>query len=713
MRQILQNLKNGEVEIADIPVPTVKAGHLLIQSSRSLISVGTERMLLDFGRAGWIDKARQQPDKVRQVLQKIRTDGLLATAESVMRKLDQPLTLGYSNAGRVVAVGKGVTGFAVGDRVVSNGNHADVVCVPENLCAAIPGGVSDDMASFTVVASIALEGVRLIQPTLGESIAVMGLGLIGLLTVQILRANGCRVIGFDFDAGKVALAREFGAEAHDLKGGVDPVAAATAFSRGHGVDAVIITAATKSDDPIRQSPQMCRKRGRVVLVGVVGLNLSRDDFYKKEISFQVSCSYGPGRYEAEYEKKGLDYPIGFVRWTEQRNFEAVLDMMAGGSIKTEKLITRVVAMDEAKNAYKAVAAGENVLGLILDYGQKVDLEQHSVTLRPSVAGAAAPGKGVTGFIGAGNFASGTLVPAFAAAGAEMKTIASAGGVSGTHLGQKSGFRISTTDYRTILGDPGIDTIAITTQHGTHARFVCEALSAGKHVFVEKPLCLTWTELAEIEKTYAEACAKSPCLLMVGFNRRFSPLVRTAKRLLDSQKLPKSIVMTVNAGAIPAEHWTQDEETGGGRIVGEACHFIDLIRFLIGSPILDVHTAVMRRADAATPPDTVAMTLTFADGSLGAVNYFANGHKDYPKERLEVFSGGRILVLDNFRTLSGHGWPGFKGESLWAQDKGHAEGAKAFVEAVKSGGVSPIPFDEIIEVTKATLKAAGIAPDSDA
>ncbi|HOT29048.1 MAG TPA: bi-domain-containing oxidoreductase [Candidatus Ozemobacteraceae bacterium] len=713
MRQILQSLKTGEIEIADIPVPTVKAGHLLIQSARSLISVGTERMLLDFGRAGWIDKARQQPDKVRQVFQKIRTDGLLATAESVMRKLDQPLALGYSNAGRVVAVGKGVTGFAAGDRVVSNGNHADVVCVPENLCAKIPDGVGDDTASFTVIASIALEGIRLVQPTLGESVAVMGLGLIGLLTVQMLRANGCRVIGFDFDPSKVALAREFGAEAHDLKDGIDPVAAATAFSRGHGVDAVIITAATKSDDPIHQAPQMCRKRGRVVLVGVVGLNLSRDDFYKKEITFQVSCSYGPGRYEAEYEKKGLDYPIGFVRWTEQRNFEAVLDMMAAGSIRTEKLVTRVIAMDEAKKAYEAVAAGENVLGLVLDYGQQINLERRSVILQPAAGIAAAPGKGITGFIGAGNFASGVLVPAFAAAGAGLKTIASSGGVSGTHLGRKSGFRISTTDYRTIIDDPEIDTIAITTQHGTHAKFVCEALSAGKHVFVEKPLCLTWNELAEIEKAYQDACAAKPRILMVGFNRRFSPLVQTVKRLLDSQQEQKSIVMTVNAGAIPGDHWTQDEEAGGGRILGEACHFIDLIRFLVGAPILDVHTAVMRRKDTATPPDTVTVTITFSDGSLGVVNYFANGHKDYPKERLEAFSGGRILVLDNFRSLSGHGWPGFKGESLWAQDKGHAAGAKAFLEAVRTGGAAPIPFAEIVEVTKATLKAAGIAPDRDA
>lgn len=712
MRQILQSLKTGEIEIADIPVPIVKSGHLLIQSSRSLISVGTERMLLDFGRAGWIDKARQQPDKVRQVFQKIRTDGLLATAETVMRKLDQPLTLGYSNAGRVIAVGKGVTGFAVGDRIVSNGNHADIVCVPENLCAKIPDGVSDDSASFTVIASIALEGIRLVQPTLGERVAVMGLGLIGLLTVQMLRANGCRVIGFDFDPAKIALACEFGADAHNLKDGVDPVAAATAFSRGHGVDAVIITAATKSDDPIHQAPQMCRKRGRVVLVGVVGLNLSRDDFYKKEISFQVSCSYGPGRYEAEYEKKGLDYPIGFVRWTEQRNFEAVLDMMAAGSIRTEKLVTRIIAMDEAKKAYEAVAAGENVLGLVLDYGQQIDLERRSVMLQPAAGIAAAPAKGVTGFIGAGNFASGTLVPAFAAAGAGLKTIASAGGVSGTHLGRKSGFRISTTDYRTILDDAEIDTVAITTQHGTHARFVCEALAAGKHVFVEKPLCLTWSELAEIEKTYADACAKVPRILMVGFNRRFSPLIRTAKRLLDGQQEPKSIVMTVNAGAIPGDHWTQDEEAGGGRILGEACHFIDLIRFLAGSPILDIHTAVMRRKDASTPPDTVAITITFSDGSLGVVNYLANGHKDFPKERLEVFSGGRILVLDNFRSLAGHGWPGFKGESLWAQDKGHAEGARTFVEAVKHGGASPIPFGEIIEVTKATLKAAGINPDAE-
>ena len=505
MKQILQSLKTGQIELAELPVPKVKAGSLLIKTSRTLISLGTERMLLNFGKAGWVDKARQQPDKVKQVLQKMKTDGLMPTVNAVFNKLDQPLALGYSNAGIVLEVGAGVSGFKKGDRVVSNGNHAEVVCVPANLCARIPEEVDDTSASFTVVSAIALEGVRLINPTLGESVAVIGLGLIGLLTCQILQANGCRVIGFDFDRSKVDLAREYGVSAYDISRGNSPVDLAMNFSRGYGVDAVIITAATSSNDPVQQAPQMCRKRGRVVLVGVCGLNISRDDFYKKEISFQVSCSYGPGRYASEYEEKGLDYPIGFVRWTEQRNFVAVLDLMATGKLRTAELVSREIPFNEAEAAYEMVSEAKDILGLVLKYDGKVDLEQKSVFLQEIAQHPpTACNKAVIGFIGAGNYAGGMLIPSFAKAGAVLKTIASAGGVSGSHIGSKHGFSISTTDTGRIFNDPEINTVVIATRHGSHAHFVIEALNSGKHVFVEKPLCLTFAELEEIKAAWKKA-----------------------------------------------------------------------------------------------------------------------------------------------------------------------------------------------------------------
>jgi predicted dehydrogenase/threonine dehydrogenase-like Zn-dependent dehydrogenase len=711
MRQILQSLKNGTVELAEIPVPLVKPGHLLIKTTRSLISLGTERMLIEFGKAGWIEKARQQPDKVKQVIQKVKTDGLLPTVNAVFSKLDQPLALGYSSAGVVIEVGKGVSGYTVGDRVVSNGNHAEIVCVPEHLCARIPDGVDDVSAAFTVVSAIALQGVRLINPTLGESVAVMGLGLIGLITCQILRANGCRVIGFDFDPHKVAVAQSFGAQAFCLKDGIDPVATATDFSGGFGVDGVIITAATRSNDPIHQAPQMCRKRGRVVLVGVIGLEMSRDDFYKKEISFQVSCSYGPGRYDPPYEKKGLDYPIGFVRWTEQRNFQAVLQLMADGRLCTEDIVSRSIPFDAALEAYAKVSDDTSALGIILEYSGAVDPDQHTVDLSPtpiSSASPAGPANPVVGFIGAGNYAKSTLIPAFQAAGVTLRTIASSSGVSGTFLGKKNGFSKSTTDYGSILTDPQINTVVITTQHDSHARFVIEALASGKHVFVEKPLCLTREELDNINQMLARKAMPEGLHLMVGFNRRFAPLTQTVKRLIGPVREPKSFIMTVNAGAIPTEHWTQDAQFGGGRLIGEACHFIDLVRFLADSPIDQIQTLRMTPPQGGSaPPDTATITMTFADGSLGTVHYFANGNKGFPKERLEVFCAGKILQLDNFIELTGYGWDAFKGEKLWMQDKGHKACVQAFADAIREGRSTPIPLCDLISVTSASFACAGI------
>lgn len=702
MRQILQSLKNGETQLAEVPVPMCKAGSLLIKSHCSLISTGTERMLLNFGKANWIDKARQQPDKVKQVIQKIKTDGLMPTVDKVFNKLDNPVALGYSNVGTVIEVGKGVTGFKAGDRVVSNGYHAEVVCVGANLCAKIPDQVSDENAVFTVVSSIALEGVRLIQPTLGENIAVIGLGLIGLLTVQILKANGCRVIGFDFDTRKVELARSYGIEAHDISKGADPVELATAFSKGYGVDGVIITAATNSNDPAHQAPQMCRKRGRVVLIGVVGLELSRDDFYKKEISFQVSCSYGPGRYDDRYEGKGLDYPIGFVRWTEQRNFEAVLDLMAANKLRVKELISKTVDFNDAIQAYELISTSRDVLGLVLKYDGKVETENRSVVIKeiPS-ARAGEPQKPVMGFIGAGNYASGILIPAFAGTDCVLKTIASSGGISGTHVGTKNGFSISTTDTNFIFNDQEINTVVITTRHNQHAAMIIQALNNGKNVFVEKPLCMSKSELEDIKQAYKAACDKKPVQLMVGFNRRFSPLTQAAVSQIRKSNEPCSIIITVNAGMIPADHWTQDTETGGGRLIGEACHFVDLIRFLANSPLKSIHTTAME-GNGQTPTDTASITVTCQNGSIGTIHYFANGSKDFPKERIEVFTGGKIVQIDNFKSISFYGWSGAKNTSLWAQDKGQNACCASFVNSIKDGKTAPIPPEEIFEVAEFSL-----------
>ena len=703
MKQVLQNLKNGSTEVAEVPAPRAGRGQLLIRTARTLVSAGTERMMVDFGKAGLIDKARQQPDKVRMVLDKISTDGLMPTIAAVRNKLDQPLAMGYCNVGEVVEVGAGVTGYAVGDRVASNGKHAELVAVPVNLCAKVPDAVPDEAAAFTVLGAIALQGIRLAQPTLGETVVVTGLGLIGLVTVQLLRAHGCRVLGLDFDADKLALARRFGAEVVDLKSGADPVAAALEYSRGRGVDAVIVTASTKSSEPMHQAAQMCRKRGRIVLVGVTGLELSRADFFEKELTFQVSCSYGPGRYDPHYEDKGQDYPVGFVRWTEQRNFEAVLDMLAEGRLDVEPLVSHRFGVAEAELAYAVVGGSEPSLGIVLRFaepGTEATAPVRTVSLVPAGAATIAKVDSTPSIsvIGAGNYAGAVLIPAFKAAGARLARIASAGGASSVHLGRKFGFAEATTDIAALLTDPGTDAVVISTRHDTHADYVLRALAAGKHVFVEKPLALTLDELDHIE---AAALAAPKQLLMVGFNRRFAPQIVKTRQLLLGAPGPKTLVMTVNAGAIPATHWTQDRTVGGGRLVGEGCHFVDLLRFLAGAPIESFQVARM----AGVTPDTASVTLRFADGSLGTLHYLANGSKAFPKERLEVFAAGRVLQLDNFRRLTGFGWPGFTKMNLWRQNKGQNACAAAFVAAVRAGREAPIPLEELLEVARVTLQLA--------
>lgn len=701
MKQILQSLKTGTTEVAEVPVPSVKRGQVLIKTARTLVSAGTERMLIEFGKAGWIDKARQQPDKVRMVLDKIRTDGLQPTIEAVFNKLDQPMPLGYCNVGVVVAMGADVPGFSVGDRVVSNGKHAEVVGVPVNLCARVPDAVSDEEAAFTVLGAIALQGIRLAQPTLGETVVVVGLGLIGLLAVQLLRANGCRVLGVDFDRSKLELARQFGAEVVDLAIGQDPVAAAMEYSRGRGVDAVLITAASKSNEPMHQAALMCRKRGRIILVGVVGLELSRDDFFKKELTFQVSASYGPGRYDPNYEEKGQDYPFGFVRWTEQRNFEAVLDMMADRRIDVRPLVSHRFGVEAVEEAYKLVGGNAPSLGILLVYpGMELTDESRTLPLPAAALPGNSVGNAAISFIGAGNYAMAALIPAFRRTGARLRSVASGAGVSGLQAGRKFGFEETTTEVARVLSDPETKAVVIATQHDSHGHFVVEALKAGKHVFVEKPLCLRMAELAEVERALREAGTK-PRILMVGFNRRFAPQIRRIKELLSAVGGPKSFVVTVNAGAIPAEHWTQDANAGGGRIVGEACHFVDLLRYLAGAPMVEWRRATMNSATK----DTVTLQIGFADGSIGTVHYFANGNKAFPKERVEVFAGGRILQCDNFRRLTGFGWPGFSRMNLWRQDKGQAACAQAFVDAITSG-TPPIPIEELLEVSRVSIDLAG-------
>lgn len=708
VRQILQDMAKGGSIIAEAPAPTSSDGCLLVATTTTLVSAGTERMLVGFGRANYLQKARQQPEKVRMVLEKVVTDGLFTTIDAVRSKLAQPLPLGYCNVGVVAAIGKGAVGFKLDERVVSNGPHADVVKVAKNLCARIPDAVDDESAVFTVVASIGLQGIRLIQPTLGEAIVVVGAGLIGLITVQLLLAQGCRVLAVDFDESKLALARQFGAATCDLGAGEDPVAAGMAFSRGRGVDGVIITASTKSTDPVTQAARMSRKRGRIVLVGVTGLELNRADFYEKELSFQVSCSYGPGRYDPAYEEKGQDYPIGFVRWTEQRNFEAILDLMASGQLDVKPLITHRYAFEKAPEAYDLLTQDKSALGILLKYeSDPAGRLQRQVSLQPGSVGFDAL-RPVVGFIGAGNYASRILIPAFKAAGAQLHTICTAGGVNGVIHGEKAGFAVASTDVDALLSDSVVNTVAIVTRHNSHARFVRKALDAGKHVFVEKPLAITHDELDEVKASYERAQQHGARHLMVGYNRRFSPQVQKMKSLLAPVREPKTFIMTMNAGAIPADHWTQDPSVGGGRIIGEACHFIDLMRFLAGCEITFVQARRMGDSPGVVvTEDKAVITLGFADGSFGTIHYLANGSASFPKERVEIFAAGRVLQLDNFRKLKGFGWPGFSRMNLWRQDKGQQACAAAFLKAVESGADTPIPAEEVFEVARVTIEAAEI------
>ena len=703
MKQILQRFDTGAISLLDVPRPSARGPQLVVRAQCSLISAGTERMVVEFGRANLLDKVRSQPDKVRDVIAKVKTDGLMTTVDAVRSKLSTPTPLGYCSAGVVTEVGSRVTRFRAGDRVVTNGAHAEFVTVPHTLAARIPDNVSFEAAAFTPVAAIGLQGIRLANPTLGETVVVYGLGLIGLLTVQLLRASGCRVIGIDRNPARLALAETFGAIVIDggTSAAVDRVLSET---EGEGADAVLLTLASDSNEPIKEAAKMARKRGRLVLVGVTGLDLTREDFYKKELSFQVSCSYGPGRHDPQYEDQGIDYPRGFVRWTEQRNFEAVLDLMGSGQLDPLPLITHRFDIDNAPDAYTVVATDTSSIGIVLRYPEDAG---NAVRSSRTVERDVAPSRGApsVGVIGAGNFALRVLIPRLAASGARLRTIASAAGTTGAIAGDKFGFERVTTDVDEIFSDDSIDTVFVLTRHDTHGELVKSALDAGKNVFVEKPLAISEEDIDAIE----QAAKGGGGRVMVGFNRRFAPFARQTRGIIAGHGGPLSIIMTVNAGAIPRDHWIQSATIGGGRITGEGCHFIDLARYLVGQPIRELQLQ-SARSGGRSVDDIAAMTLSFDDGSIAAIQYLANGPKSYPKERIECFFDGQTVAIDNWRRLRRYGPSDALLGRSWKQDKGHDAEIVAWIEAIRSGAPSPIPLDELLEVSRWSVRAGALARD---
>ena len=694
MNQIIQNLNDGKTSLAEVPMPLCNSRSVLVRTSHTLVSLGTEKMLVDFGKGSFLQKAKQQPDKVKEVIAKVKTDGLAPTIAAVKNKLEQPIPLGYCNVGTVVEVGRDVIEFKVGDRVASNGPHAEYVSVPKNLVAKIPEGVSDEHAAFTVIGSIGLQGIRLVNPTLGETVVVVGLGLIGLITAQLLRANGCNVIGFDFDQGKVDLAKSYGIDAVNPGQGVKQVEYVLEKTNQIGSDAVIITASNPSNEIISQSAQMSRKRGRIVLVGVIGLDIKRSDFYEKELSFQVSCSYGPGRYDSSYEEGGNDYPLPYVRWTEKRNFEAVLNALSNRTLDVDSLVTERVPFENYSEIYDNIGKGNSIASLLVYDTDKKSADPRNVKITESKTYVA--GKAVLGVIGAGNFTGSTILPKLQAAGAQIKSIASSKGLSGSIQAKKHSIENSTTDHKGILADSEVNTVLVTTQHGSHSMFVSEALESGKYVFVEKPLSTTWEGLERVEK----ALENSKGWVTVGFNRRFAPLALELKKRLSPA--PMNVIATMNAGFIPPEVWVHDLKAGGGRIIGEACHFIDLCTYLTGAKVVEVCMNAMG-PDAQANTDNASILLKYDNGSNAVINYFSNGSKTYSKERIEVHQQNSTLVLDNWRKLTGFGVRSFKSKKS-KQDKGHFNQFKQLLESVEQASGPTIPWEEVLNTSKATLGA---------
>lgn len=708
MLQLLQHLGNGRTILAEVPAPGPRDGALLIRTTHSLISAGTERMLVDFGKASWIGKARQQPEKVRAVLNKIRTNGLVETMRAVRAKLDQPIPLGYCQVGRVVDPGeqraKGEVGsaFKAGHRVVSNGPHAEVVSIQQDLCARIPDGVSDEAATFTPLGSIALQGINLLALSPGDKVVVMGLGLIGQLAVRILRACGCEVLGVDPSPERRALAEKSGARAEDG----DPVTAALRWTGGQGVAGVLITASTSSNEVVSQAARSCRRRGKVVLVGVVGLHLNRADFYRNEISFQVSCSYGARDARMDSSAQG--------------NFNQVLAWMAAGQLHVEDLITHRHEFGEAEAAY-ARLADRSALGVIMTYGGKTDDDgqmtggvlRRTIELKAKDEARSRESQGLrVAMIGAGNFATRTLLPTISRLSSQpsIAYVASAQGASAALAAQSYGAEHATTDTAVVLADPSVEAVFITTRHNLHARQAATALRAGKHVWVEKPLCLTLDELRDIEEAARELHAKREGrrVLMIGFNRRFAPMALALRQAIAAHPGPHRLSITVNAGRLDPDHWTLDPRVGGGRIVGEGCHFVDLARFLAGSPIKGVHC---RRRDA-DGQDGGKFDVIFSNGAVATIDYRTDLAAHIPKEMITASGEGWSAQIHNWSRLTSEGLGGLGQGSIWsrAPHKGHPEALAAFLESVRSGTPS-IVLDEIFEASRWSIAMQAMSPEN--
>jgi predicted dehydrogenase/threonine dehydrogenase-like Zn-dependent dehydrogenase len=701
MKQLLQHIKNGQTIVEEIPVPTPREGQALVKVSASLVSAGTERMVVEFAEKSYLGKARSRPDLVKQTLDKAKREGVMPTVQAVFNRLDQPMALGYSSAGIIVALGKNMQGFKVGQRVACAGggyaSHAEYNVVPRNLLTPLPKNVDFESAAFTTLGAIALHGFRLAEPQLGENVAVIGLGLLGLLTIQMAAAAGCNVLGIDLDPKRIKLATALGLEAVTRP---QAESASQAFTANRGFDSIIICADTPSNDPVELAGVIARDRAKVVATGAVGLNIPRKIYYEKEIALINSRSYGPGRYDSNYEENGNDYPIGYIRWTEGRNFQSVVDLMSSRKLKVESLITHRFPIEEGEKAYEVITGKkkEAFLGVLLTYGEKEEVKSKKVEFPSIVHGQSSIVK--LGVLGAGLYANATLLPVIKNnKDFELVGIASSGGLHAQHSGKKFGFQYATSSEDEIINDPKINTVAILTRHDSHAELVVKALKAGKHVFVEKPLAINSAQLLAISK---QLKVNSQSLLTVGFNRRFSPLAQSLYAQLNTRNEPFHAHYRINAGYLPLNHWTQDPNLGGGRIIGEACHFIDLISFLVGAFPVSVVAHALPNAGKYRE-DNVSMTFTFPDGSIGVVDYLANGDKSHPKERLEVFCEGMIAVLDDYvslTTIKG----GKKSVQSGAQDKGWKAEMAAFAKSIQGGGEAPIPYDQLIGVTKATFAA---------
>jgi predicted dehydrogenase/threonine dehydrogenase-like Zn-dependent dehydrogenase len=716
MKQVLQNMRDGKTIVVEVPAPTARPGQALVRVAASLVSAGTERMLVEFGEKSLVGKARARPDLVRQVVDKMKREGAIPTVKAAINRLDQPIALGYSSAGTIVMLGGGMEGFKVGQRVACSGGgyavHAEYNVVPRNLLTALPAGVDFESAAFTTLGAIALHGFRLAQPQIGESVAVLGLGLLGCLAGQIAAAAGCRVFGIDTKPERVKLAASLGLTACLRNQAVE---AGQAFTSSHGFDVVLICADTGSNDPVELAGALARDRGRVVATGAVGLSLPRKVYYEKEISFINSRSYGPGRYDPSYEENGIDYPGGYVRWTEGRNFQAVVELMAEAKLKVAPLISHRFPIEKAADAYQVITGKkkQEFLGVLLTYSAEDSNVPMTRVTFPSTRSSGKAEAVKLGVIGAGLYANATLLPVLQKVdGLELVGIASAGGLHAQSAAKKFGFAYAASNDDEILNDPSINTIAILTRHDTHAGLAVRALQAGKHVFVEKPLAIDASGLEKVVASLSNTGGKKtktrgpaaplPGLLTVGFNRRFAPLAVKLSEFLAKRSEPLHAHYRVNAGFLPPTHWTQDPAQGGGRVIGEACHFVDFLTFLAGAAPVSVSAQSLPDAGKYRG-DNLSMTFTFPDGSIGVLDYLANGDKSFPKERLEIFCGGEVAVLDDFRSLETVR-DGKRSVAKMTQDKGWAGEWAAFVNAIRGGGEAPIPYEQLIGVTRATFAA---------